>query len=55
MSFGFRRLGRVLVRFSAIGFAEALDSLDKALEGVSIALGKFFGGLDGFEEEECWR
>ena len=51
ISFVFRRLGRVLVRFSAVGFAEALESVDRALEGVSIALAMFFGGLNGFEEE----
>lgn len=54
VSFVFRRLGRALVRFSAVGFAETLDSLDRALEGVSIALVMFFGGLNGFEEE-CLR
>ena len=51
ISFVFRRLGRVLVRFSAVGFAEALDSADRAFEGVSMALAMFFGGLNGFEEE----
>ena len=51
ISFVFRRLGRVLDRFSAVGFVEALDSVDRAFEGVSIALAMFFGGLDGFEEE----
>lgn len=51
ISFVFRRLGRVLDRFSAVGFAEVLDSVDRALEGVSIALAVFFGGLNGFEEE----
>lgn len=51
LSFVFRRLGRVLDRFSAVGFAGALDSVERALEGVSIALGVFLGGLNGFEEE----
>lgn len=53
ISLAFRRLGRVVVRFSVVDFAE-LDSFDRALEGVSIAPGIFLGGLDGFEEE-CMR
>lgn len=54
ISLVFRRLGRVLVRFSAVGFADALDSFDGGLAGVSIALVVFFGGVDGLEEE-CLR
>jgi hypothetical protein len=50
----FRRLGRALVRFSVVCSTVALDSFDGTLEGVSIVLGIFFGGLGGLEDE-CLR
>ncbi len=54
MSLVLRRLGRGLARFSAVGFAVELESFDRALVGVSMALVRFFGGLEGLDEE-CRR